>query len=202
MSAPASPTLRRRLPSADRRQQILDGSEDLFTRQGFEAVSMGDIAAHLGISRPTVYAYFTSTADILGELLDQRLTEFEGRLAPLLRDLHSQPHPFATILEQLIQERPLLTLLQSGSGPAFTERRLAVFRDLEGRLHLHVSPPAGRARVPYLLTCLTLLLQATATHAITAGLSADQTRELARTLDRFVQAGLQGTAPDLHEAPV
>ncbi|GGK89729.1 TetR/AcrR family transcriptional regulator [Deinococcus radiotolerans] len=195
MSGPVSPTQRRRLPSADRRQQILDGSEDLFTHQGFEAISMGDIAAHLGISRPTVYAYFTSTADILAELLDQRLSEFEERLAPLLRDLHEQPRPFATILGQLIQERPLLTLLQSGSGPAFTERRLAVFRDLETRLHQHVSPPAGRARVPYLLTCLTLLLQATATHAITANLTAEQTGALAETLDRFVQAGIQGAAP-------
>lgn len=194
MSAPASPTPRRRLPSADRRQQILDGSELLFTRQGFEAISMGDIAAHLNISRPTVYAYFTSTADILGELLDLRLGEFEERLAPLLRDLHAQPRPFATILSQLIQERPLLTLLQSGSGPAFTERRLAVFHDLERRLHQHVAPPAGRTRVPYLLTCLTLLLQATATHAITANLTGAQTATLAETLDRFVQAGLQGTA--------
>ncbi len=193
MSVPASPTARRRLPSADRRQQILDGSELLFTRQGFEAISMGDIAAHLNISRPTVYAYFTSTADILGELLDLRLTEFEERLAPLLRDLHAQPRPFATILSQLIQERPLLTLLQSGSGPAFNERRLAVFHDLERRLHQHVTPPVGRERVPYLLTCLTLLLQATATHAITANLTTEQTEILCSTLDRFVQAGLHAS---------
>lgn len=193
MRASPSPTLRRRLPSADRRQQLLDGSEELFTRHGFEAVSMGDIAAHLGISRPTVYAYFTSTSDILGELLDQRLTEFEDRLAPLLRDLPQQPRPYATILRQLIQERPLLTLLQSGSGPAFTQRRLAVFHDLEQRLQQHVTPPSGRTRVPYLLTCLTLLLQATATHAITAGLDDSHTDALADTLDRFIQAGIQGT---------
>ena len=195
MNAPASPAPRRRLPSADRRQQILGGSEVLFTTQGFEAVSMGDIAAHLNISRPTVYAYFTSTADILSELLDLRLTEFEERLAPLLRDLNAQPRPFATILSQLIDERPLLTLLQSGSGPAFTERRLAVFHDLETRLQHHVTPPAGRGRTPYLLTCLTLLLQATATHAITANLGPAQVAALADTLDRFVQAGLQGAAP-------
>ncbi|NTY02330.1 TetR/AcrR family transcriptional regulator [Deinococcus sp. JMULE3] len=196
MSAPASPTSRRRLPSADRRQQILGGSETLFTTLGFEAVSMGDIAAHLNISRPTVYAYFTSTTDILAELLDVRLSEFETRLAPLLRDLHAQPRPFAAILAQLIQERPLLTLLQSGSGPAFNERRLAVFHDLETRLQHHLTHPAGRVRTPYLLTCLTLLLQATASHAITANLAPAQVEALSDTLDRFVQAGLQGTAPD------
>lgn len=195
---PLSPTRgRRRLPSADRRQQILDGSETLFTTRGFEAVSMGDIAHHLGISRPTVYSYFTSTADILTELLSQRLHAFETRLAPLLRDLHQHPQPFAEIFQMLVGERHLLTLLQSGSGPAFTGRRLAVFADLETRLNVYVQPPQGRDRVPFLLTCLTLLLQATATHAVNAGLSPTQTTQLAGTLDRFLQAGLTGM-PDLN----
>ncbi|MBZ9749313.1 TetR/AcrR family transcriptional regulator [Deinococcus sp. HMF7604] len=185
----ASPA--RRLPSADRRQQLLSASEALFTVHGFEAVSMGDIAVALGISRPTVYSYFASTADLLSELLEGHLADLERRLVPLLTGTHTQ-RPLAAIFQLLVGERALLTLLGSGSGPTFAARRLAVLAGLEERLSQSLHPPEGRTRTPYLLTCVTLLLQATATHAVTAGLSPDQTAQLAGTLERFVNAGLQG----------
>ncbi|GGR50815.1 TetR family transcriptional regulator [Deinococcus seoulensis] len=186
---------RRRLPSADRRQQILDGSEHLFTTRGFEAVNMGDVARHVGVSRPTIYSYFTSTTDILAELLGQRLEEFETRLAPLLAEIRSgqQDRPFAAIYTSLVQERSLLTLLQSGSGPAFTHRRQQVFADLENRLHAHL--PSSGPRVPYLLTCVTLLIHSAASHAVSAELSAAQNGQFAVTLDRLLNVGVQAFSP-------
>ncbi|GAA5437545.1 TetR/AcrR family transcriptional regulator [Deinococcus sp. A31D244] len=182
---------RRRLPSADRRQQILDGSEHLFTTHGFEAVNMGDVARHVGVSRPTIYSYFTSTTDILAELLGLRLGEFEIRLAPLLAEIHSgqRDRPFAAIYMHLVQERSLLTLLQSGSGPAFTHRRQQVFADLEGRLQAHL--PGSGPRIPYLLTCVTLLIHSAASHAVSGNLDSAQNGQFAATLDRLLNAGVQ-----------
>lgn len=184
----------RRLPSADRRQQILSGSEALFTTRGFEAVTMGDVARVIGVSRPTIYSYFTSTTDILAELLTARLQDLETRLAPLLAEIHSgeRTRPFAALLNELVQEQSLLTLLQSGSGPAFTRRRQQVLADLEQRLHTHL--PSEGARTPYLLTCITILLHGAAAHAVNAGLSPAAAAQLGQTLDTLLNTGVQAFA--------
>ncbi|WP_019009993.1 TetR/AcrR family transcriptional regulator [Deinococcus aquatilis] len=199
-SPPASlpPDTRRRLPSADRRQQILDGSETLFTTHGFEAVSMGDLAGHLGVSRPTIYAYFTSTEAILTALLDTRLAEFETRLAPFLANLRASgpsARPFGELFLLLVNERALLTLLQSGGGSVFAARRQAVLTELERRLETHFPPPQGMSRQPFLLACISQLLQGMATNAVNTQLSATEIRQLAATLDRFINAGVQGVLP-------
>ncbi|GAA5446604.1 TetR/AcrR family transcriptional regulator [Deinococcus depolymerans] len=191
MQTLASAGSRRRLPSADRRQQILSGSESLFTARGFEAVTMGDIARTIGVSRPTIYSYFTSTTDILAELLTARLHDLEERLAPLLAEIHSgeRARPFAAILHELVQDQALLTLLQSGSGPAFTRRRQQVLADLEQRLHAHLPSPGPRT--PYLLTCITILLHGAAAHAVNAQLDPAATAQLANTLDLLLNTGVQ-----------
>ncbi|MDB5045783.1 MAG: hypothetical protein JWQ08_1833 [Deinococcus sp.] len=195
LPSPRPPDARRRLPSADRRQQILDGSETLFTSRGFEAVSMGDLASHLGVSRPTIYAYFTSTEAVLTALLDARLAEFETRLAPFLANLRAtdaNARPFGELFLLLVNERALLTLLQSGGGPVFAARRQAVLTELERRLETHFPPPQGTSRQPFLLACISQLLQGMATNAVNNRLSAADIARLASTLDRFINAGLQG----------
>lgn len=192
------PDARRRLPSADRRQQILDGGETLFTTRGFEAVSMGELASYLGVSRPTIYAYFTSTEAILTALLDARLAEFETRLAPFLANLRASTpsaRPFGELFLLLVNEGALLTLLQSGGGPVFAQRRQAVLTELERRLETHFPPPQGVSRQPFLLACISQLLQGMATNAVNTRLSPAEIKQLAATLDRFVNAGLQGVLP-------
>ncbi|WP_078500364.1 TetR/AcrR family transcriptional regulator [Wenjunlia vitaminophila] len=48
----------RRLPVAQRREQLLDAALDLFGRHAPEDVSLDDVAAAAGVSRPLVYRYF------------------------------------------------------------------------------------------------------------------------------------------------
>jgi AcrR family transcriptional regulator len=52
----SAPTFRR-LPRAVREQQMLDSAVRAFSRRGFHAASMDDIAEDAGISKPMVYAY-------------------------------------------------------------------------------------------------------------------------------------------------
>lgn len=59
-AAPEDELPRRRLPWAERRDQMLDHAERLFVEQGYAAVSMEDIARAAGVSRPIVYKHFTS----------------------------------------------------------------------------------------------------------------------------------------------
>jgi AcrR family transcriptional regulator len=47
----------RRLPRAVREQQMLDAAVRVFSRRGFHAASMDEVAEEAGISKPMVYAY-------------------------------------------------------------------------------------------------------------------------------------------------
>ncbi|HEX2772665.1 MAG TPA: TetR/AcrR family transcriptional regulator, partial [Micromonosporaceae bacterium] len=54
-----APTFKR-LPRAVREQQMLDAAVRVFSRKGFHAASMDDIAESAGISKPMLYAYLGS----------------------------------------------------------------------------------------------------------------------------------------------
>jgi AcrR family transcriptional regulator len=50
----------KKMPRAEREAQLLDLAESAFAERGFHAVSMDDIAAAAGVTKPLVYAYFGS----------------------------------------------------------------------------------------------------------------------------------------------
>ncbi len=54
----ASPTPRTRLSRADRMEQTLEVAHDLFAARGYAAVTMDDIAAAVGVTKPLLYNYF------------------------------------------------------------------------------------------------------------------------------------------------
>jgi AcrR family transcriptional regulator len=47
-----------RLPRAEREEQTLDAARILFAERGFAAVTMDEIAAEVGVTKPLLYAYF------------------------------------------------------------------------------------------------------------------------------------------------
>lgn len=184
---------RRRLPAADRREQILAVAEDLFVARGFEAVNMGDLAGALGVSRPTVYSYFASPEAVLEALLEARLHELWARLAPLLAHEGPQAGLFATLFRFLLRERATLLLLHSGGGPRFQARRRAFLAELGARIEPLRRPQL--AQVPELLPILTTLLDGLSFDALAApGLDPER---LATVLDTFVRGGLAAlTGPE------
>lgn len=56
---------RRRLPPAERREQIIAAARDLFTTQGVDNVSMRKIATRVGITQAAIYQHFEDKAAIL-----------------------------------------------------------------------------------------------------------------------------------------
>ncbi|MBB6099359.1 AcrR family transcriptional regulator [Deinobacterium chartae] len=184
---------RKRLPSADRRQQILEASARLFVERGFEAVTVGDIAITLGISRPTVYSYFPSTESILDALLDARLHTLLNRLEPLLASQpklppgSAAPNLIAPVFRFLLEERDTLTLLHSGGGPVFRARQHDFLREVARRLPLDPALPAHDH--PHLLLIITTLLDSLAYRA--ANDPAIHPAELAHALSSFVRGGVR-----------
>lgn len=61
----------RRLPRAQRREQILAAATTAFARNGFTATSLDDIAAEAGITRVILYRHFDSKTDLYQAVLDR-----------------------------------------------------------------------------------------------------------------------------------
>jgi AcrR family transcriptional regulator len=61
-----------RLPAGQdpaKRDQILDGADAVFLRSGFDAASMNDITREAGVSKSTVYVYFSSKEELFEALV-------------------------------------------------------------------------------------------------------------------------------------
>src|SRR3712207_2011114 len=75
----ASPSPRAaRMPKDQRRAQLLDAANAVFTSRGYHAAAMDDIAEAAGVSKPVLYQHFGSKLDLYLALLDrscERLVE-------------------------------------------------------------------------------------------------------------------------------
>jgi len=68
------------------RDRIIEQADRLFYEGGFEATSLADIAAPLGLSRGNFYYHFKTKDEILAAVIDLRLT----RTGAMLRDWEAE----------------------------------------------------------------------------------------------------------------
>ncbi|MBC9010165.1 TetR/AcrR family transcriptional regulator [Acetobacter tropicalis] len=61
--------------SEAKRQQILDGALVIFAAHGFEGASMSAIARESGVSKGTLYNYFTNKADLFATFVEHNCRE-------------------------------------------------------------------------------------------------------------------------------
>ena len=55
---------------SDRRRQLIEAAEQVFATKGYSDTTMADLAEAAGVTRPTVYAYFSSKDDVLAGVAD------------------------------------------------------------------------------------------------------------------------------------
>ncbi len=77
------------VPSADRRQQILDAAVRVFARRGFHACRVSDIADEAGVAHGLLYHYFASKDEVLDTLFLERWTV----MLDLIRAVDAQDQP-------------------------------------------------------------------------------------------------------------
>lgn len=65
---------------SEKRRQILDGAREVFRAKGYEGASMDAIAKAAGVSKGTLYVYFTNK----DELFEQLITDEKQELAAAL----------------------------------------------------------------------------------------------------------------------
>lgn len=71
-----------------KRQQILDGAQQVFLRMGFDAASMNDITREAGVSKSTIYVYFESKDELFEALCEQQRSLLFSKLVGIDGETH------------------------------------------------------------------------------------------------------------------
>ena len=66
--------------SDERKNQILNAAEEVFTQKGLDLARMDDIAEETGLSKGTLYLYFKSKDDLIIAILDRIFQSAFGQL--------------------------------------------------------------------------------------------------------------------------
>jgi len=129
----------RRLPRAQRREQILAAATEAFARGGFAATSLEDIAAQAGITRVILYRHFDSKSELYQAVLDRMCARLEahvkepvggftdGSIDGLLQAAAESPAGFRLLFHHALRE------------PEFRERIEKFRADITAAAFLQIS---------------------------------------------------------------
>ena len=85
------------LAEGERREQFLRAADELFGRRGYAAVSIGDVAAAVGVSKAALYHHFPSKAALFAAVMCRAL----GLIAAGIRRAAAEPGPVADKIHRL-----------------------------------------------------------------------------------------------------
>jgi AcrR family transcriptional regulator len=151
------------------RARITSVAAEIFSRRGFRATSMNEIAAAVGLSKPTLYHYFRSKEELLvriySDVLDESLAKGEQTLAQAPTPLAAIRDLIASRVVYTCENKALLTVcfeeeheLPPELAEVLLRRRRAFERLFVGALERHLAEhPALRLPVTpkvYVNMCL------------------------------------------------
>ena len=96
------------------RKRIIDATIASIERRGSHRTTVSDIAADLGVTRPTVYRHFSSIEDLLAAAAEVALDGWTARIGELTKDMDDAADLLVEAVAYLIErlpEEPLLALL-------------------------------------------------------------------------------------------
>lgn len=73
-----------RMTGQERREQLLDVGRTLFAEKGFEVVSVEEIAAKAGVSKPVVYEHFGGKEGLYAVLVDREMNDLLASMTDAL----------------------------------------------------------------------------------------------------------------------
>jgi AcrR family transcriptional regulator len=76
---------RRKREKETLRQEILDAARQLFLKNGFENVSMRQIAEKIEYSPTTIYLYFEDKAELFRSICEETFAKLEGELGAIVK---------------------------------------------------------------------------------------------------------------------
>ena len=181
--------------SADTRARILLAARTLFSRDGFARVSMREVAAAAGVTKPALYYHFRDKEALFEEclaVLDQELEATMRRAAQLQGSsddrvravaealLSGSPYRPIRAREELADPAaaPLRQRLRSTFTTVVVRPVVELFAELESRGDLRPGVRPADAASVLIGACMALLPRAGAAHAAWAPLPAVEPRPL------------------------
>ena len=131
----------RRMPRAQRREQILAAATRAFARAGFTNTSLDAIAAEAGVTPVILYRHFASKADLYREVLESantRLVEATGTddfddasIPALIRAAAADPDAFRLLFRYAAREPEFRDMIDTltDRGTEVTRRHLEGIAD-------------------------------------------------------------------------
>jgi AcrR family transcriptional regulator len=174
-------------PETGGRDAILDTSAKLFSQQGYNGVSIRDIAQECGMTNAALYYHFKNKEDLFLAMLQR---DHEQTLASL-REAANGPGDLREDLKQLVAQYAAITC----------ERRQSfqtLWRDLRNVEDVRGHKLFGEMRTSFMRPLEERLAQAQADGELQAG----DTRFYARLLHGMIMALTHGNRPDKpHKVP-
>lgn len=137
--------------SVPTRERLVSAATRLFAEKGFEATSVGEIEAAVGLipRRGTLYKHFASKVDLLHAVVDARVVDADAFLS-IAKSIYGQDLSTLTRsdLAELVQEfgRAFLAQLDNHRGlTRIVEHDGERFPDLRARIRTEVIAPGYRA---------------------------------------------------------
>ncbi len=155
--------------AAAQRQRVLRASVEIFSRRGYRATSMNEIAADVGLSKPTLYHYFRNKEELLvliyQDVLDDSLRMAHETVLTAATPLDAVRALLVSRVVYTCENQDLLKICfeeEDELGPDLAEtllKRRRAFEDvLAGAVlaHLDRHPGITLAMTPktYVNTCL------------------------------------------------
>lgn len=85
----------------DVKERILTKAADLFMRYGIRSITMDEIASQLGISKKTIYQFFTDKDDMVSAVIEQEVMRNEAECAQFRDHATDAVHEIFLALEDL-----------------------------------------------------------------------------------------------------
>ena len=92
----------------DTKQRILDKALELFSKEGYDAVSVGQIAAAVGIKAPSIYNHFPSKQAIFDAIVESTAAQYAretGQIAIHVQDVAQDIPLFSEVTEEALLEK-------------------------------------------------------------------------------------------------
>ena len=145
MSTPSPAAQRREEEKVQRRTSILDSAEAVVADKGFDALTMGDIAARARLSRSLVYVYFADKEDLGHALAHRAAVDLSSRFERAAMAHHSgldQIRSIGRAYVRFAKERPVgfemiaHNQAREANPESIGQNEGAMLRASSGTLHL------------------------------------------------------------------
>ena len=97
----AGPGVRRRMPYARRREQLLQVALEEFGRRGYHLTQMEHVAAAAQVSKALLYQHFTSKEELFEEVTEAIVAELTSRLNESVLATHGSPDGIRAMIRVL-----------------------------------------------------------------------------------------------------